>query len=258
MNYGMYMSASGVLTGMARQDVLANNLANMSTAAFKPDFAPVMQRHAARQEDGLGNLPSNPMLETLGGGALLAKTRTDFSPAALDVTANPLDIAIDGPGFFVVDTGRGAGDQRLRLTRDGRLTMDANARLVRAADGLALVDENKQHITLDPTLPVEIGDDGVIRQGDGEVARLRIATPRDTSALTKDGEGLYSFAGQSLPSGGARGVVRQHSVERSGVDPFEALMAITRAGGAVENNARLLTLHDQALGRAITTLGRVS
>ncbi len=258
MNYGMYLSASGILTGMARQDVLANNLANMSTAAFKPDFAPVMQRQAARQEDGLGSLPSNRMLEKLGGGALLANTRTDFTPAGLDVSDNALDIGIDGPGFFVVDTGRGVGDQRLRLTRDGRLTLDAQSRLVRAADGLPLVDEGKRQITLDPTLPIEIGDDGVIRQGDGEVARLRLASPRDTTTLTKDGEGLYAFAGQTLPGGGARGVIRQHTVERSGVDPFKALMAITRAGSAVENNSRLLTLHDQALGRAIATLGRVS
>lgn len=258
MNYGMYMSASGVLTGMARQDVLANNLANMNTAAYKTDFAPVMQRATARVEDRLTSLPSNTMLEALGGGVLLAPTRSDFAPAALDPTSNALDIAIDGPGFFVADTGRGAGDQRFRLTRDGRLSLEPTGRLVRAADGLPLVSQTGLPITVDPTLPIAIADDGAVRQGDDEVGRLRLVSPRDTLSLTKEGNGLYAFQGETLPTGGLMGAVRQQRVERSGVDPFTALMGITRAGGAVENNARLLTLHDQALGRAITTLGRVT
>lgn len=258
MNYGMYMSASGVLTGMARQDVLANNLANMTTAAYKPDFAPVMQRAAARIEDRLGNVPSNRVLEALGGGVLLAPTRSDFTPAALDPSSNPLDVAIDGPGFLVVDTGVGAGDQRFRLTRDGRMTLDPSGRLVRASDGLPVVGQTGLPITLDPALPVAIGDDGAVRQGDTEAARLRLVSPRDTASLTKEGSGLFAFQGPTLPTGGVRGAIRQGRVERSGVDPFAALMSITRAGGAVENNARLLTLHDQTLGRAIATLGRVS
>ncbi|MFG0252977.1 MAG: flagellar basal body protein, partial [Phycisphaerales bacterium JB038] len=68
MNYGLYTSATGVLAGMYRQDVLANNLANVNTTGFKQDFVTFKQRDPARLEDGLLHLDSNQMLEQLGAG----------------------------------------------------------------------------------------------------------------------------------------------------------------------------------------------
>src|SRR4051812_42884899 len=71
MSYGLQISASGVMTSLYAQDVYANNLANMDTPGFKPEIPSIMPRLAVRQEDHLPFMPSNALLERLGGGALL-------------------------------------------------------------------------------------------------------------------------------------------------------------------------------------------
>lgn len=259
MNYGMYVSASGALTSMARQDVLANNLANVRTAAFKPDSVGVRARDPASVEDGLPWLPSNKLLEKLGAGSLLAAVRTDFSPGPVETTKNKLDIALEGPGFFAVDTGVGEGEASQRLTRDGRLTLDQGGRLVRISDGRPIMDAGNRPIVFDPAGgEIEIQADGAVWQGQDELTRLKIVSPPDPSVLKKDGEGLYAFPGERAPTGGPRGRVLQGAVEQSSVDPFMTLMAITKAGSLTEANTRLMTLHDQTMGRAVQTLGRVN
>lgn len=258
MNYGLYLSASGVLTNMHRQDVLANNLANMHTVGFKPDFAISRQRDAARIEDDLPFAPSNDMIERLGGGVLISPTRTSFSQGGLDVTDNPLDFAIEGEGFFVTRSRFGEGDQRFRLTRDGRFTIGANGTLARIVDGAPVLDVRNNPVTLDPTLPVTIDARGVVRQGEAEAGQLRIVRPADQRAIVKDGTNSFRFRGDDTRLVAATGFVRQGTVERSGVDPLKTLMSITKAGGAVASNARMIELHDQALTRAIGTLGRVT
>lgn len=117
MNYGLQISASGVLTSMYRQDVLANNLANMSTVGYKPDVPTTMLRDPARIEDDLGFMPSNDLIERLGAGVLSAPNRVSFAQGALETTNRPMDLAIEGDGFFVVrnDSGGGPGSQILSL-----------------------------------------------------------------------------------------------------------------------------------------------
>ena len=66
MQYGLQISTSGILTGMYRTNVLANNLANINTTGFKPDSAFTRQRAVVREEDGVYSLPSNRLLEKLG------------------------------------------------------------------------------------------------------------------------------------------------------------------------------------------------
>lgn len=258
MNYGLYLSASGVLTNMHRQDVLANNLANMHTVGFKPDFAISRQRDAARIEDDLPFAPSNDMLERLGGGVLISPTRTGFSQGGVEQTGNALDAAIEGEGFFVTRSRFGEGDQRLRLTRDGRFTVGPGGVLSRIVDGAPVLDVGNNPVTIDPALPVAIDARGVVRQNDAEVARLRIVRPVDMRAIVKDGTNAFRFRADDTRLREASGFVRQGAIERSGVDPLKTLMGITKAGGAVASNARMIELHDQALTRAIGTFGRVT
>lgn len=256
MNYGLYMSASGSLTAQARLDVMANNLANMTTAAFKPDRAGVQQRDPARVEDRLPFLPSDKMLERLGAGVLLQPTRPDLTPGAVEDSRNPLDVAIEGRGFMLVDTGKGRGDERLRLSRDGRLTLNPGGTLVRVVDGRPVLDDRDAPITLDRDAQVNISPDGRVIQNDAVVATLAIVSPRDERQVRKAEGGLFTFSGgrSGLEPGG--GAVRQHAVERSGVDPFRAVMGVTRAASAIESNARMIQLAYETIGRAVNTLGR--
>lgn len=258
MDYGMYLSAAGVLTNMHRTDVFANNLANVNTAGFKPDFAVVRQRLPERLEDNLATVPPQELLERLGGGVLIDPTRVNLEQGALELTENPLDLGLQGDGFFVVDTGRGEDDARLRLSRDGRLTTDARGTLVRAADGLPVLDRNNNPVRIRRGEPVDVDETGAVRQGGDVVARLRLVDVPDDRLLAKaDGANLLTYRASFETLTPASASVRQGMVERSAVDPIKAMLAINRATGAMNRNTRMIEIQNETVRGAINNLGRI-
>jgi flagellar basal body rod protein FlgG len=256
VNYGYAIGASGVLAAMHRQDVAANNLANINTVGFKLDVGATVPREAARVEDHLFHLPSNKLLERLGAGVLLAPTRTSFKQGALQTTGNELDVAIRGDGFFVVGSGRD-GAQDVRFTRDGRFVRGRDGYLVMAAGGAQVLDDNDRPIRLDPRQKVVIDGDGSVIQGGREIARLGLADFADRRTLRKQGDNLFAA---SSPAGRVRaaGQVVQHAVENSAVDPVAAMMAVQDAANAASASLRMMQMHDELAGRAISSLGRVN
>lgn len=259
MNYGIQLSASGVLTAMYRQDVIANNLANMSTAGFKPDIAATRQRPAVREEDGVWNLPSNALLEKLGGGVLLAPNRIDFSQASLERTGNALDVAIQGDGFFMVRDETDQSGDRLRLTRDGRFTRDRSGRLVTASTGLPVLDVQNRPIQIPDGPTVVIEENGLIRQGTATLGQLAIVDVPNRRGLTKLGNSLFNASSEAINSRKpATGVLKQNHLEQSGVDEFRALMQVSAAAREVETNIGMIQSQDRMIERAISSLGRVA
>jgi flagellar basal body rod protein FlgG len=258
MSVGMYVSASGALTNMHRLDVASNNLANVNTTAFKRDFAYTTPRSPERMEDSLYNLGSDALLDQLAGGVLNGDTRTDFSPGPISVTNNPLDAAIDGEGFFVVESGDGSGQPW--LTRDGRFSLDPGGTLISATSGQALLSDADSPITVNPSLPVAISPRGEVIQDGRTIATLKLVGALDTSALKKTMGGFYaSKYGAPLDLTQDPGVrLRPESIEGSGVDPIRALMSVTSAGAGVRNNLRLMQLYDDLDNQAINRLGNVS
>jgi len=258
VNYGLYISASGALTAMYRQDVHANNLANLDTVGFKPDFTATLQRLSARQEDGLTHLPGDAMLERLGGGALMAPNRVGFGQGSLDNTGQPFDLAIQGDGFFVTRTD-GTNIDSIRLTRDGRFTRDARGRLVTAGSGLPVLDTTNDTIRIPDGPGLRIEGDGSIFMGERFIARIQVTDVLDRAQLTKEGHSLFRPTAAALDARfGASGSVRQGFIERSGTDPFRAMMATTSAGREFETNMQLIAQQDRLMERAINTLGRTA
>jgi len=125
--YGLYLSATGVLTNSYRQDVIANNLANAQTVGFKRSLALFQQRRTEAQSPDAADLSdqTDPLLEHIGGGLLLAPTAIDHSQGTLEQTGQNLDLAIHGDGFFAVQDGK-----QTRLTRDGRFLVDSDGHLI--------------------------------------------------------------------------------------------------------------------------------
>lgn len=261
MNYGLYLSASGMQTSMYRMDVAANNLANLQTIGYKPDSAAVRQRDTAKIEDRLSSLPSNQLLEALGGGVLIAPNRVSTSQGSIESTPNPFDLAITGDGFFVVrDQSTGTAED-FKLSRDGRLTLNAKGQLVQASSGLPVLDTSDSPIVLNPAQPARIDTDGTIRQGPGGgaiIARIQIASIADNTQLRKAGQNLLSAPGELLarrtPSAAQ---LQQSAVERSAVDPIRATLAVSRAESGVSRAARMIQMHDEVMQRTISTFGRV-
>lgn len=254
MNYGLYLSASGMFSALHKMDTAANNLANVETAGFKPDLAATMARDAVRPEDHVWNLPSDEMLEKLGGGVLMAPTAVDFSQGVLEQSTSDFNIALDGEGFFKVK----AADGQTRLTRDGRLTPNNQGVLVQASSGFPILDDTGNPIRLNTnaTGPLTIGTDGTVRQDQVSAGRIAVVNP-DKSAVKKEGHNLYSLApGAAAPAARDAQVV-QHSIERSGVDSITAMLDISEADRNVNFNAKMIQTYDDLMSRAVSTFGRL-
>jgi flagellar basal body rod protein FlgG len=254
----MQISASGALASIYRMDVLANNLANATTPSFKPDLPVISQRDAARVEDGLGFMPSDALLERLGGGVMPIANRISWEQGTLTTTGNALDVAIEGEGFFVLRDRSDGQTDRIRLTRDGRFTRNDRGLLVSATTGMPVLDVNNRTIEIPGEGKVQIQATGEIRQNETSIGRIQV-TEVDRSRLTKLGHGMYRAPSEAfLSRRPAGGVVRQGSLEGSAVDAISMMMAITEAGRAAESNFSMIASADRIMDRAINGLGRVS
>jgi flagellar basal body rod protein FlgG len=254
MNYGLYLSSSGMFSALHRMDTAANNLANAETTGFKPDLAATMARQAVRPEDNVWNLPSDAMLEKLGGGVLMAPTATNFSQGAIETSPSDLHIAIMGDGFLSVQGAEG----KRRFTRDGRLAINNQGHLVQASSGLSILDEEGYPLRLNPSSPgkLAIGADGTVAQGGVSVGKLALVRPADTRSLKKEGQSLYTLnEGTTTP---ASGKLVQRALERSGVDPVAAMLEISAADRAVTANSKMIQIYDEVMNRAISTFGRMA
>lgn len=258
MGYGTQISVSGVLTSLHRQDVATNNLANLNTVAFKPEIALTRQRDPVRAEDGVWALPSDALIERLGAGVHLAPTITSFKQGTIQSTGNPYDLAIEGDGFLVVRDASDGSSDRVRLTRDGRLTRNDRGILVQATTGLPVLDHQNRTVTLGDQ-PFTIDDRGVVRQGGEEIASLAFIGVANRADLAKQGDGLYLASAAAVESRiPAAGRIRQHAVESSAVDEIDALMDVTSAARDVSANLGMVQYQDRLMDRAINALGRVA
>ncbi|MCC7203874.1 MAG: flagellar hook-basal body complex protein [Phycisphaeraceae bacterium] len=260
MNYGLYLSASGVLTNLYRQDVITNNLANVTTPGFKPDIPTIRQRDPESIEDGFGGDVSQRLLDRLGGGVLAGNQRMDMRVGEMRLTSNPLDLALEQANAFFVVRPEGAGSDpaSIRLSRDGRLGMSADGKLIQTAGGALVLDENDQPIELDVNQTVMIDRQGHVIQGGAVVGKLGVAAAADTSRLVKAGDNLLRFEdGQD----GRRKIetpgLKAGYVEDSGVDAIRELIKLTDITRAIEAGGNLIRYHDSLMDKAVNTLGRV-
>ncbi|MCA9279490.1 MAG: flagellar hook basal-body protein [Phycisphaeraceae bacterium] len=254
MNYGLQISASGALTSMYQQDVLANNLANIETPGFARVLPMTRQRAAARVEDGLGLVPSNELLESLGAGVTMAHNEMAFGTGGMEVTNRPLDTAIRGNGFFTID----AGNETPSLSRDGRF-LNANGTLVHATSGYPVLDGSGSTIRLPINAHVRIGEAGIVMADDQPIAQLGLVDIADPSQLVPEGKGLYGASAAVMETAQpASGTIVSGSVERSAVDEIQAMMAVTSAARSMSTHMNMIRNHDRLLDRAINQLGRVS
>jgi flagellar basal-body rod protein FlgF len=251
MLYGMYVSAAGALANAHRQDVVANNLANVDTVAFKRDLALFRARKTAAQETGRYQ-DSTALLEGLGGGVFALPTATDFSPGAMEEVRDPYSVALAGKGFFRV-----LKDNQVKLTRDGRFTLNQDNQLVTVGNHYPVLNDQGNPIVLDRNLPMTISESGVVSQGATAVGKLDVVDTENPQQLSKDGKNLYTLAsGTSLQP--AKTLVKQGFTETSGVEPTRELIALIRSQRMYQLNLNMLTMQDQTLEAAVTKLGSVA
>jgi len=250
MNYGLYLSAAGVLSNMHRQDVAANNLANVNTDGFKRSLATLQQRAPEAIEEQMGFEYRHELLDGLGGGVLAAPTQIDVSQASIKPTGRDLDLAMRGSGFFAVQSN-GAE----RLTRDGRFTVAPNQQIVSVNGGHPLLSINGLPIQVDPAAgALKVDEAGRVHQGADVVAEIKLVGA-DAADLKALGGGLFEATGATRP---AAGQVEQGHLEMSNVESISELMKLIAATKAVQANGNLIRYHDTIMDRAANVLGRVA
>jgi flagellar basal body rod protein FlgG len=250
MIYGLYSSATGVLSNSHRQDVIANNLANSETVGFKRDLAVSRAQRTAAAAAGLSR-HSNQLLEALGGGHRPHLTRTDFAQGELEATGNPLDVAIQGKGYFALRDG-----SETRLTRDGRFTINSDGYLTSAITGREVLDEQLRPIQFLGQGKALVATDGTITQNGEVVARIGVYDVANPARLRKRGEGLFAFP-QSMQPTPVDATVRSEFVERANLDPTTEMAALMDTQRQIEANANLIRYQDQTLGRLVNDVGKI-
>jgi flagellar basal-body rod protein FlgF len=227
MERGLYIAASGMLSEMQRQDLIANDLANASTPGYKAD------RTAQHSFDEilLANRQTGAPVGMLGSGVSITRQVTDLAPQALRETGEPLDFAITGEGFFGVQTENG-----LRFTRNGRFMADGNGRLTDQM-GNPVVGRGGNQVTVRPDGTVDPGQLGVF----------------NVQNARKAGEGLFTGAA----GGPADGQARSGALEASGVDAARTMVDMIASLRAFEAGQRVITTIDHTLDKAANEVGRV-
>ena len=242
---GLYIAATGMLAESARQDVIANNLANVATTGFKRDVS-TTTTFGGLLVSNMG-VPGVPAVGELNLGAQVGGIATINRQGSLRATRNSLDVALVGEGWITVDSPGGR-----RYTRDGQLQADASGRLV-AADGSPVVGTGGRPIFIDPQAgSVEIAADGTVSQGGAAKGRIRIAA-LDPASLRKEGANLVS--GTETGSGSA--VVRQGYLEASNVNTVTEMVQLIEVMRAFEANQKAALAHAETLQDAVTKVGAV-
>jgi flagellar basal-body rod protein FlgF len=259
MNYGLYLAASGTLTHVYRQNVYANNLANVETTGYKPDIPALTQRAPESLEDHLGFQFRDSLLDRLGGGVFAGPQSIDFAPGAIKATGGNLDVALaQRDRFFAVQyVNPQNGQTSVRLTRDGSFSRAADGTLVTQA-GHRVLDINDQPITLPVDGEAKIGSDGQVCVAGQGVAHLQVARVADLSRLHKAGQNLFAFNDADSRTLDPVPDLRAGALESSAADPIKTLVDMIDSTKAATGSANLMRYFDTMMDRAVNTLGRVA
>lgn len=245
MDNTLYVALSRQMILRREMDVVANNIANADTAGFKVE--------SVISETNPESLPSIDMGPKNVQFALDTGLARNFGQGALTRTESPLDVAIEGDGFFQINTANGP-----RFTRDGRFTTDATGRLTNAR-GAPVADDAGGEIILDPKKgEPSISQDGVVSQAGERIAKIGVYRFGALSGLAKDGDSLYRNDGNQAPQIATDARVTQGAIESSNVQP---VIEITRMMEVSREYAKISTIMDQTseLDRqAIQRLGKVA
>jgi flagellar basal-body rod protein FlgG len=253
----LYTAATGMGAMETKLDVIANNLANLNTTAFKAEranFEDLFYRNYKLPGalDAQGNFTAVGTM--VGLGTRVSSTQTNFTQGAFSTTNNQLDVAISGDGFFpVIDT-----NGQTVYTRAGNFSINANGNMVMgSADAGRLLDPT---ITIPPdATDIVISSDGnvAVRQVNQaqltQVGTIQLATFINPEGLLKLGENLYQESDASgpatlnNPNQTGAGVIRQGVLELSNVEPVRELIDLITTQRAFELNSQAVQAGDQIL-----------
>jgi flagellar basal-body rod protein FlgF len=244
---------------MARQEVLARNLANSTTAGYKEEFAPIdgfsANINRSQRAEWLGFArwdTGRPHIGSMGTGVGISRVAVNFRQGIIQQTHRPLDVALAGDGFLEVRTVEGD-----YFFRGGALHVDANRRLV-TDEGFFVLDSQGEVITLGEG-EIAIDRDGTISVDGETVAQLSVVEFEPGTMLAKVGSTLYTIddPDTAQPMAAQDTEVRQGYLESSNVDEISTMTELASGLRAYQASQRMLLAQDELLGKAVNEVGRV-
>lgn len=238
MDSGYYAACTALVTRMQALDTIANNLANESTAGYRSEqnmFSVVLAGARGASGTALNQAINNYGI--LGGSTL------DFSEGSLQSTGNSLDLAIEGKGFFVVQTANGP-----MYTRNGSFQVSTNGQLITAAGDPVMGDRGVLNL---PPGPISIGPDGTISSNNAVVGRLRIVEFPPATQITSAGATYYSAPpNTAVPS--TTSSVQQGVLESSNVNPIAGMVELITAQRSAETMQKALSMFNSEMDKTAT------
>lgn len=238
MDNAIYTSLTRQSGLMREMRVIANNIANADTTGFR--------------REGVVFSEYMHSLDSTGETLSMANARgrlVDLTQAGLTQTNSPLDMGIEGEGFFMIETPAGP-----RLTRAGNFLTSPEGELV-TPDGYRVLDEGQAPITLPQNASnLSVGADGTVTANGIPVARIGLFQATDQNSVLHQGGTRFSFEGGAEPAPDAK--LHQGFLEGSNVDPMFEISRMIEVQRAYEMGQSMLEREDQRIRNTITSMTR--
>ena len=227
--------------GLRKQiDIIANNVANADTPAYKAEYLRFAQHIASPT--------TNDRLAFTAASDL----QRDSSEGALSMTGNPLDLAIRGDGYFAVETDKG-----VLYTRNGRFTLNNDGEIVDSRGGRLLWEQGVPVRLPNRVQRITIAGDGSVETDSGRIGRLRLVAFPDNERLARVGDSYYSANGMT-PSTASDAEIIQGAIERSNVSPVLQITRMISVLRTYQGVSQFLTAENERQLLAIRTITRES
>ncbi|TAH37571.1 MAG: flagellar basal-body rod protein FlgF [Alphaproteobacteria bacterium] len=230
-------------TALTRQmEIIANNIANISTAGFKSSNL-AFKEYLAKNEDG----EDTSYVQELG-------VVTDFSQGSITHTGADFDFAINGEGFFTVGTAAGN-----RFTRDGHFRLDGNGQIVNENGDPLLSDGGAPIVVPSAAEQITVAQDGTIYADKDVIGKIGLVGFKNAGLLEREGAGLYKLPQGSIdaPAPIEHPVMVQGSIEASNVQSVQEMTKMMQVSRSYESAQKMIEREDDRVRQAIRRLAQM-
>lgn len=249
MFQGFYNLTSGILTQTRNQNVISNNMTNVSTPGFKNDrYLPTTFQEELMYRSGNIDKDNKTEIGTMAMIRASHETVTDFEEGGMEPTGEIFDVALRDNGFFMVQTQNGIG-----YTRDGSFILDDQGYLSLPSVGRVIGRNGQIQIGTDK---ITIDSSGTIRSEDGRTTYGQIAVVdfNNYDNLVKGGDGVFYTNEQAVASDTK---MLWKYLERSNVNAVQEMVNMMSSQRALQSASQVLKMYDQIMGKSVTELGKV-
>ena len=248
MDSGLYAACAGLRAQSQALEVAAHNLANLNTTGFRGQ-EPTFQSLMAVSSPTVSNVLNNVLNSATNNFGVLEGTHMDMTAGNLETTGNPLDVGIEGGGFFAVQTASGT-----RYTRSGSFQVSSSGVLTTAAGDPVLGDPalGAKAVINVPAGTVSIASDGTLSVNGAVAGSIRLVEFAPGTKLTAEGETLIA-----APEGSAKPAqqtaLKQGTLESSNVSSIGSVVALIGVQRQAEMLQRALSLFDTEFNQIAST-----